>query len=266
MEKLKPVPVWILLGVLLISSSFHRPQLDFNDGQIRRLVIDAGHGGKDPGALGTKSKEKEVTLGIAQELKRILNEHAPEIEVVMTRDSDKFIELHERADHVADHNADFFISIHCNSNRNKSAYGSETYVLGTHRAEDNMEVVMRENSVILQEDNHEEEYDGFDPKSDASYIFFNYLADVHLEQSDKLASLVQDQFATRVGRKNRGVKQAGYLVLWKASKPAILIETGFISNKDEEKFLTSEQGKVYMASAIYRAIRDYNQALVGLDQ
>lgn len=266
MEKLKPITLWILLGVLIISSSFHSPAKKFNDGQIKRLVIDAGHGGKDPGALGSKSKEKEVTLSIAQELKRVLNENAPEIEVVMTRDSDKFIELHKRADHVAEHNADFFISIHCNANNNKSAYGSETYVLGTHRAEDNMEVVMRENSVILQEEDHEEVYDGFDPKSDASYIFFNYLADVHLENSDKLAGMVQNQFESRVGRKNRGVKQAGYLVLWKASKPAILIETGFISNKDEEKFLTSDQGRVYLASAIYRAIRDYNHTLLGTEQ
>ena len=261
MEKLKPIHFLILIGVLMVNSSFHKPVRDFNDGQIKRLVIDAGHGGKDPGALGKSSKEKEVTLAIATELKDILNEHAPDIEVVLTRDDDTFVELHNRAKHVSENEADFFISIHCNSSRNKSAYGAETYVLGNHRAEDNMEVVMRENSVILEEDNHEEIYDGFDPHSDASYIFFNYLADVHLEQSDKMARLVQDQFTNRVGRKDRGVKQAGYLVLWKASKPAILIATGFISNAEEEKFLKSDQGVTYMASAIFRAVRDFNKSM-----
>ena len=251
----------LLLGSYFLISSFHTPVKDFADGKIKKLVIDAGHGGKDPGAIGSKSREKEITLGIATELKRILNENAPDIEVVMTRDDDEFIELHNRAQQVADHNADFFISIHCNSSQNKSACGSETYVLGSHRAEDNMEVVMRENAVILEEDNHEEIYEGFDPTSDASYIFFNYLADVHLEKSDKLARLVQDQFSERVGRKDRGVKQAGYLVLWKASKPAILIETGFISNREEENFIRSEKGQVYLASAIFRAVRDFNASM-----
>ncbi len=258
MEKLNTFHLAFLVVAMFIGASFHEPLRDFNDGTIQRIVIDAGHGGKDPGALGASSKEKTVTLGIAKELKRVLNENAPEIEVVMTRDDDTFVELHKRAEHVKEHNADFFISIHCNSSRNKTAYGTETYVLGSHRAEENMEVVMRENSVILEEDDHEHIYDGFDPNSDASYIFFNYLADVHLEQSDKMARLVQEQFTERVGRRNRGVKQAGYIVLWKASKPSILIETGFISNKEEEKFLTSEQGQVYLASAIYRSIKEFN--------
>ena len=261
MEKLRPVHITLLLAILLISSSFHRPPVDLGDGKIKRLVIDAGHGGHDPGALGSKAKEKEVTLAIAKKLKETLNKHTPDVEVVLTRDNDKFIELHNRAKYVSDNKADFFISIHCNSSRNKNAQGSETYVLGTHKAEDNMEVVMRENSVILKEDNYQEVYDGFDPNSDASYIFFNYLANVHLEQSDKMARLVQDQFQDRVGRINRGVKQAGFMVLWKASKPSILIETGFISNPEEEKFLKSEQGQDYLASAIFRSIRDYNAAM-----
>lgn len=261
MKQLKPLHLAFLVVAFGLVSSFHRPVRDFNDGSIQKIVIDAGHGGKDPGALGSSSKEKNVTLGIAKELKRIINENAPEINVVMTRDDDTFVELHKRAAHVKEHEADFFISIHCNSSSNKSAYGTETYVLGSHRASDNMEVVMRENSVILEEDDHEHIYEGFDPNSDASYIFFNYLADVHLEQSDKMARLVQHQFTERVGRKNRGVKQAGYIVLWKASKPSILIETGFISNKEEEKFLTSEQGKVYLASAIYRSIKEFNDTM-----
>ncbi len=259
MEKLKPVHIVLLLAILFVSSSFHRPPANLGDGKIKRLVIDAGHGGHDPGALGKSAKEKNVTLAIAKKLKATLNKHIPDIEVVLTREDDKFIELHNRAKYVADKKADFFISIHCNASKDKKAQGSETYVLGTHRAEDNMEVVMRENSVILKEDNYQEVYDGFDPNSDASYIFFNYLAYVHLEQSNKMANMIQEQFQNRVGRINRGVKQAGFMVLWKASKPSILIETGFISNLEEEKFLKSEQGQDYLASAIFRSIRDYNQ-------
>ena len=127
-----------------------------------------------------------------------------------------------------------------------------------------MDVVMRENSVIMLEDNYEEVYEGFDPNSVPAYIFFQYVTNVHLEMSNKMALKVQEQFATRVGRRDRGVKQAGYLVLWRASKPAILIETGFISNKDEEIFLNSDNGKGYMASAIYRAVRDYNAEITGI--
>lgn len=254
----------ILIFAAFAASSFHTPARPFNDGKIRTIVIDAGHGGKDPGALGINSQEKQVTLAIALELEKTLKEHSPEIKVVLTRDNDSFIELNERAKQVAKSEADFFISIHCNSNKNKEAYGSETYVLGTHKTDANMDVVMRENSVIMMEDNYEEVYEGFDPNSVPAYIFFQYITNVHLEMSNKMASKVQDQFATRVGRKDRGVKQAGYLVLWRASKPAILIETGFISNKEEEIFLNSENGRSYMASAIYRAIRDYNSEMAGV--
>ena len=250
--------VFTLLFCGAVVSSFHKPILPFNDGKIRTLVIDAGHGGKDPGAIGKEAQEKKITLAIALELRRILNENAPEIKVVMTREDDTFVELHKRGATVAETKADFFISIHCNANDNKEAYGAETYILGTHKSEANMDVVMRENGVILQEKDFESVYDGFDPNSIAAYIFFNYITNVNMEESAKLAAKVQTQFAQRVGRKDRGVKQAGYLVLWRASKPAILIETGFISNAEEEKFLNSDNGQTYLASAIYRAIKEYN--------
>ena len=258
MKKVRWTYLLTLLVCGMVASSFHEPVRPFNDGKIHNLVIDAGHGGKDPGALGTVAKEKNITLAIALELQRIIKENAPEIKVHMTRDDDTFIELHKRAATVAEHKADFFISIHCNANDNKSAYGAETYILGTHKSEANMDVVMRENSVILQEKDHEVVYEGFDPNSNAAYIFFQYITNVHMEESAKLATKVQAQFTERVGRKDRGVKQAGYLVLWRASKPAILIETGFISNAEEEKFLNSDNGKTYLASAIYRAIKEYN--------
>lgn len=266
MKKLKWPSILALILAGGVVSSFHTPTRPLNDGKIRTIVIDAGHGGKDPGALGLVSQEKGVTLLIAKELKKTLNEHLPNIKVVMTREDDTFIELTNRAKAVADSEADFFISIHCNSNKNKEAYGSETYVLGTSKAEDNLDVVMRENAVIMLEDNHEDVYEGFDPNSVPAYIFFQYITNVHLELSHKMAVKVQEQFANRVGRRDRGVKQAGYLVLWRASKPAILVETGFISNKDEELFLTSENGQSYMASAIYRAVRDYNADLTGISE
>jgi N-acetylmuramoyl-L-alanine amidase len=265
MKKLRLFHWVMLVSAGWVVSSFHTPTRPMNDGKIRTIVIDAGHGGKDPGALGINSQEKDITLAIATELKKILNEKLPEIKVVMTREDDTFIELANRAKEVSKNEADFFISIHCNSNNNKEAFGSETYVLGTHKTEANMDVVMRENSVIMMEDNYEEVYEGFDPNSVPAYIFFQYVTNVHLEMSNRMAMKVQDQFATRVGRKDRGVKQAGYLVLWRASKPAILIETGFISNKDEEIFLNSENGKSYMASAIFRAVRDYNAEITGVE-
>jgi N-acetylmuramoyl-L-alanine amidase len=235
-----------------------------NDGKIRSIVIDAGHGGKDPGALGLFSKEKDITLAIATELQKTLHEHLPELRVTMTRDDDTFVELANRAKDVSKNEADFFISIHCNSSPNRDACGAETYVLGTQKADANMDVVMRENSVIMMEDNYEETYEGFDPNSVPAYIFFQYITNVHLEMSNRMALKVQEQFSTRVGRKDRGVKQAGYLVLWRASKPAILIEAGFISHKEEEIFLNSENGQSYMASAIYRAVRDFNAEIGGI--
>lgn len=249
------VPCWLILG------SFHLPPPHLGEGKIRTLVIDAGHGGKDPGALGSSEKEKNVTLAIAQELKRILKENLPKLEVILTRDDDTFLPLHKRAKHAESHDADFFISIHCNSSRNTSASGSETYVLGMHKHDAHLDMIMDENKTILLEDDYEHQYEGFDPTSVDAFIFFQFLANVHLEQSQILAHKVQRQFKERVGRKSRGVKQAGFLVLWKASRPSILIETGFISNKDEEKFLKSKTGQTYMASAIYRAIKDYNASL-----
>ncbi|HHG85567.1 MAG TPA: N-acetylmuramoyl-L-alanine amidase [Bacteroidetes bacterium] len=261
LKKLSYITVLFILG--LVGTSFHHPATPFNDGKIRTIVIDAGHGGKDPGAIGSKSKEKNITLAIALELRRIINDNMPDMKVIMTRDNDSFIELHNRAQEVAKTEADFFVSIHCNANRNKAASGSETYVLGAHKANANLDVVMRENGVILLEDNYKEVYEGFDPNSIPAYIFFQYLTNIHLEQSWKMATKVQKQFAERVGRTDRGVKQAGYLVLWRASKPSILIETGFISNKEEEAFLTSENGQTYLASAIYRAIKEYNAEMMG---
>ena len=225
--------------------------------RVNKVVIDAGHGGKDPGAIGiTGAREKDIVLKIAQKTAKYLKENFPDLEVVLTRDSDVFLELHERSTIANKKDADLFVSIHANSAGSSSAYGTETYVLGLHKTEANLDVAKRENSVIELEDNHEQHYT-FDPNSPEGHIMMSTMLNANLDQSISLASGVQEQFETRVHRHNRGVRQAGFYVLYRTTMPSILIELGFLSNAEEEKFLNSETGQDYMASAIYRAIKDY---------
>ena len=224
------------------------------------IVVDAGHGGKDPGASGNGVVEKKVALAVALKLGEYLKK-MPNTKVVYTRKKDVFIELNERA-RIANHSgADLFISIHCNANPSTRPFGSETYTLGLHRTQDNLEVAKTENSVIFFEDDYEKQYEGFDPNNDEDYIILTLMQNVNLDQSIKLSTSIQKQFKERVGRKSRGVKQAGFLVLRKTTMPGVLIELGFLSNSKEAKFLNSAKGQDYMASAIYRAIRDYLQAI-----
>ena len=253
--------VHILLMIPLALAGFAMLSFDFSpappDGKIHKIVIDAGHGGKDPGTHGLKAKEKDVALSIALELRRILNENMPEVEVEMTRDDDTFVELYRRGAIAGEKEADFFVSIHCNANSNTHAHGTETYVLGMHR-DDAKSTVLKENGSIYLEENYEENYSDYDPEQPSSIIIMDMLQEIQLQQSLMLAENVENQFKEKVQRHSRGVKQAGYVVLWKAPTPSILIETGFLTNADEEKFLNSEQGQVYLASAIYRAIKQYN--------
>lgn len=224
---------------------------------VTKVVIDAGHGGHDHGCSGKHSREKHVALEIALKVGGYITEHLPDVEVIYTRKTDVFVELHERAAIANRAQADVFISIHCNANANPRPYGTETYVMGLHRNEANLNVAKRENAVITMEDDYNHHYDGFDPNDPSAHIIFTLFQGAHLEQSIELAGRVEEQFAERVGRKSRGVKQAGFLVLYKTTMPAVLIETGFLTNVGEENFLTSDEGKTYMASAIYRAFRDY---------
>ncbi len=231
--------------------------------KIRTVVIDPGHGGKDPGALGKHSKEKEIVLAISLKAGEYIKEHFPDVNVLYTRDKDTLIALNERPKIANEANADLFISVHANWNKNPKAYGSETYVMGLHKTQGNLEVAKKENSVITYEENYEMKYEGFDPNDVESYIMISIVQDTYLDYSLTAASLVQNQFKERVKRKDRGVKQAGFWVLWKTSMPSILIETGFISNENEEAFLLSEQGQDYLASAIFRAFRDYKKRIEG---
>jgi N-acetylmuramoyl-L-alanine amidase len=221
------------------------------------IVIDAGHGGKDPGALGSVSKEKNINLAIALKTGEYLEQNLKNIKVLYTRNSDVFVGLKERAEFANKNKADLFISIHSNWAATKTIRGAETYVMGLSKDEQNLEVAMKENEVILLEDDFSAKYEGFDPKSPESYIIFSLMQNVFQEQSTGFASIIQSQFKNRAGRIDRGVKQDGFWVLYMTSMPSVLIETGFITNPEEEQYLISKEGQDYMASAIFRASRDY---------
>lgn len=221
------------------------------------VVIDAGHGGKDPGARGTIINEKVINLGVALKLGSLISEKHNDVKVVYTRRTDVFIELDERANIANRNKADLFISIHTNAVKRGSAVtGTETYTLGLARTEENLEVAMSENSAILLEDNYQQKYEGFDPTSSESYIIFEFMQNKHMEQSVSLASEVQRCFSS-ANRVNRGVRQAGFLVLRKTSMPSILVELGYISNKGEERYLASAEGQKKLATSIYNAFTKY---------
>lgn len=244
----------LFLAITLLNSSSTTIDSDF---KLDVVVIDAGHGGKDTGTIGKKAKEKDVALRIALLLGGYIEKNLPGVKVIYTRKDDRFLELEERAAIANKARADLFICIHANANKNSKAHGTETYVMGLHKDEGNLEVAMRENSVILQEDNHEERYEGFDPKSTESYILMSISQSAYLEGSLSFAGKVESQFKGRAGRVSRGVKQAGFWVLWRTTMPSVLIETGFLSNGDEEQFLASENGQELIASGIYRAFKEY---------
>lgn len=227
--------------------------------KIRTVVIDPGHGGRDKGAIGSSHLEKDIVLDIGLKVREYLNQYLPDLDVLMTRQKDEFVPLNERARIANENDADLFVSIHANSMTNSHTYGTETFVLGLHRSEENLEVAKKENSVIVLEEDYKTKYEGFDPNSTESYIIFELMQNVYLDQSINFASAVQDQFKNRVGRHNRGVKQAGFLVLRETAMPGVLVEVGFLSNQNEERYIASEEGKVYLASAIFRAIRNYKE-------
>lgn len=230
--------------------------------KINTVVIDAGHGGKDPGAVGKHSYEKDIALNISLKTGEYIKEHFPHIKVIYTRKTDVFIPLKKRPEIANKAKADLFISIHANSLANNTrTYGTETFILGLHKSKDNLAVAMKENSVMLYEDDYTNKYEGFDPKDPASYIIFNLMHSLHIDNSTSMAQHTENQFKSRVGRRSRGVKAAELWVLRKASMPSVLIEVGFISNPNEERFLKSKKGQDYMSSAIFRAFRSYKEEI-----
>jgi N-acetylmuramoyl-L-alanine amidase len=243
--------VWCLL--FLSVAILHGPLYSTRPGKIFTVVIDAGHGGHDPGALGQRSREKNINLAIALELGRQISSSAGEVRVIYTREKDNFVELYRRAGIANESKADLFISIHCNANRNHTLKGAETYVMGLHKSQANLNIAKLENAAILLETDYQSTYNGFDPNSDESYIIFSMNQNLNLGKSTDFAAAIQEQMEERVGMNNRGVRQAGFLVLYKTTMPSVLVETGYLSNPDEEKFLISEKGQNYIASAIFRA-------------
>lgn len=237
-------------------------------------MIDAGHGGKDPGSIGRKSKEKDITLAVALQLGKFIEDNMPDMRVIYTRNTDVFVELQERAEVANKNKADLFISIHCNSAcvRDKKlkhdvchqeVHGAETYVMGIKNEKGKVDVAKRENASILLEDDYLKKYDGFDPNSDEAYIIFSMYQDAYLDQSLNLSAKIQKQYKERAGRTDKGVKRASLWVLWRTAMPSLLTEIGFITNPEEEKFLCSEKGQGYVASSIFRALREYKNEVEG---
>lgn len=222
------------------------------------VVIDAGHGGHDPGAIGRRGKEKNINLKVALKLGKLIGNNCHDTKVVYTRSKDVFVPLHRRAEIANKAKADLFISIHTNSlaSRSNRISGTETYTLGLHRTEDNLEVAKKENSVILIEDDYQQQYAGFNPNSSESYIIFEFMQDKNMSQSVNFATMIQRQF--RQGKRvDKGVHQAGFLVLRATSMPSVLIELGYITNPDEESYLLSENGSNNLAQCIYKAFIHY---------
>ena len=228
------------------------------------LVIDAGHGGHDPGAIGTYSKEKNINLNVALEFGRLVEANCPDVKVIYTRKKDVSVNLQERADIANRAKADLFISIHTNALRKgRIAYGAETYTLGMARSDDNLDVAKRENSAILVEENYSERYAKFNPNSSESYIIFEFMQDEYMKQSVSLAKSIQKYYVKIAGRQDKGVHQAGFLVLRETSMPSVLTELGFISTPAEEAYLNSDNGVKKLARSIYEGFLDYKQTQDG---
>jgi N-acetylmuramoyl-L-alanine amidase len=223
------------------------------------VVIDAGHGGHDPGAMSANSREKDINLAISLDLGTIIEQKFKDVKVVFTRKTDKYLTLQERADVVNDHHADLFICVHTNASPSSAAYGAESFTLGLAKSKANLDVAMRENSVITMEENYKTKYQGFDPNSVDSYIMFEFMQDKYIDRSVDFASTIQKQFKNYCNRSDRGVRQAGFWVLHRSACPSVLVEVGFISNPAEERYLTSEMGQKEMATGIFNAFVDYKR-------
>ena len=242
--------IWIFLCVLVMTA--------FAANKRFTLVIDPGHGGHDAGALGTISKEKNINLAVALRFGKYVEQNLPEVRVIYTRKTDVFIPLNERANIANRANADLFISVHTNAlPAGKIARGFETYTLGMHRAKDNLDVAMRENSVISMEKDYQQRYQGFNPRSSESYIIFEFIQGKNMERSVELARMIQRGVCDGANRPDKGVHQAGFLVLRETSMPGCLIELGFITTPDEERLLNNDSRVDDIARGIYEAFAKY---------
>ena len=256
------ISVLAACGVLVLAASAFRPPVE----PAMTVVIDAGHGGKDPGNLGTgryKTAEKDITLAVAHKTAAYIEERVPGVRIVMTRSGDTYPTLPDRVRMANEAEADLLLSIHCDSFEKSSAIGSSTFVMGLGKSEASLRVASKENAAIFQENSSEAK--GFDPNDPDTFIALALTQEIYLERSLQLADLIQTQFRERVGRKDRGVRQAGYYVTAYANMPSVLVELGFLTNPKEEDFLRSEKGQDYMASALFRAFRSYAETWFSLE-
>lgn len=248
-----------LFIIIIFSASLSKIHARDDNFILKTVVIDPGHGGKDPGAIAGNIKEKDIVLDVALRTGEKIKKAFPGVEVIYTRDKDIFVPLDKRAEIANKNDADLFISLHVNSFRTSSIRGAETFVLGRHRTEDNLKVAQMENSVILLEDDHVTRYEGFDPNSAESYIMFELIQNEFLEQSSFFANQIQQSFIYDAKLKDRGVKQAGFLVLRQTSMPSVLVELGFLSNGNDKIYLLSNEGKDKMAQSIANAFASYKK-------
>ncbi len=246
------------LAIFCITSGFSQAK-----DVLKKVVIDAGHGGNDPGAIGPHSKEKDVTLAMALQVGKMIKANCPDVEVYYTRTTDVFVELRDRCKIANSKHADFFISIHCNAAEDKSAHGVETFVMGLHKTANNLAVARKENAAMLLESDYQSKYSGFNPNSPESYVIFSLYSDAYLNHSVSLAAKVQENLVKCTQFTDRKVQQAGFWVLHGVAMPSILVELGFISNPKEEAYLTNKQSQKEMATAICNAFISYKNQLEG---
>jgi N-acetylmuramoyl-L-alanine amidase len=260
-EKIMPI---YLLFLFVAAVPIDQPKTKKKG--IHTVIIDAGHGGHDSGCMYGGVKEKDLTLRMALALGTRITELIPDVKIIYTRKTDKFVELWERAGIANRNNADLFISLHCNSSPNPKTSGTETFAMGLHKANSNLEVAKRENDVLLLETDYQNKYDGFDPNSPESHIYFSLFQNAYMEQSIKFASKVEYHISKSVHRPSRGVKQAGFVVLWKTGMPSVLVESGFLSNKGDREYLGSEEGLFEFSNALALAFKDYKLQFEGTGQ
>lgn len=246
----------LIFCILFSENTYSITSGNINSKQLV-VVIDPGHGGKDPGAVNKSIREKDIVLGIGLKLGKLINEQHPSVKVIFTRSTDVFVPLIERSRIANKNKADLFISLHANACGTPSTRGTETFFLGPSRSDDNLEIAKKENSVILLEEDYKETYEGFDPNSAESYIMFELMQNTYLDLSLFIADAIQQQFKSKSESPNRGVKQAGFLVLRQSSMPSVLIETGFISNTSEANYLSSETGQQNIALSVVEAFRKF---------
>ncbi len=257
----KFILLFFLITISILGSS---QPLNLLKSSIKVVVIDAGHGGKDPGCHGhSKINEKDVALSIALKLGKIIEENLPDVQVIYTRKDDRFIELWQRAAIANRNKADLFISVHCNAHTSTSLNGAESYVMGIHKTNSNLAVSRRENESLQLEANYQESghYSDFDPDSPEAQIILSLYQNSFLEHSIELASTLQDKVKAKGSLRDLGVNQAGFVVLWKTTMPSVLVETGFLTNAKDEAYLTSEKGKNESARNIFEAVRDFKVKL-----